>query len=226
MDVLLDVILVILAVLLIIRGWQRGVLSTLLVLIGWAVAAFIIAARSASWAASIYSSIVEPLVVSRIEGKISPETLAALQSGANALRSVQNVLDQLGGLLGGQIVDLGDLDAIESAMAQSGSDLAQSIADTVFAPMLTMLVRVGLSIVILLVSTFLFGRLAQRTSRRHRGVLGVANQLLGAVLGAGEGYAVGYIYAFLLSAGARLLRISWLTPEVLDRTVLIKYFLS
>lgn len=67
--------------------------------------------------------------------------------------------------------------------------------------------------------------LAKMTTRRHRGLLGRANQLLGAALGIFEGWAVCFIYALVLSLLAELVTASWLSPQIISGTFLVSRLL-
>lgn len=226
MSTVYDIILVIIFIAGIRRGWKRGLMSTLLYLLGWGVAALIIAGWAPGWAESLYGRFLEPWAIQKVEQAIPAGTVAAMNSGADALGSVQDVLDQLGGLLGGKTISAGDLSALQSLLHQNGSDLAQAIVQTIFRPALVAILKAVISVIILFVTMFVFRWLSRLAARRHRGLFGKADQILGAVLGAAEGWATGYIYAFALSILADLLTVSWLTPQILESTFLVRLLLS
>ncbi len=227
MSVIYDIILAAIFVVLICRGWRQGVMSTLLRLLGWAAAAFIIVSFSESWAQSIYGSVVEPWAVSAVEKAIPAETVSAMNSGADAVESIQDVLDSLSGVLGGQVVDTGSASAIESALRQGSGSLAESITASVLQPILLSLIRGVLAMIILSVCLFVFRFLARASARRRRGrgILGKTNQLLGGALGIVESLAASYIYALALSILSTALTVSWLTPQILSGTSLVSKFL-
>lgn len=225
MDVLFDILLVVLVVMCIWDGWKRGILAMVLVLAGWGLAVLIISLWTQGWAEIIYHRFLEAWVVRTVDEKVTSGTMDALRTGINALQGVQGVLDQLRGILGGQVIDMFDLQAIQETMQHGSESLAQSLADHLFQPLLTALVRTFLSLLILMTSLSLFGRLSKRSSRRSRGLLGTANRLLGAGVGAVIAYGAAYLYALVLSMGSRVLTVDWLTPEILERTVLVKRFL-
>lgn len=226
MSAVYDIILAVIFILTIRRGWRRGVLATILVLLGWAVAAFLIAAYSGGWAESFYTRFVEQAVIRKVERAIPAGAVTAMNSGADALQGIQGVLDGLGGILGGRSVSIGDVSAIESALRQDGSNLAQLITQTVFKPVLTAFLQSVISILILVVTLAVLRMLARGSSRRHRGVLGRANQFFGAALGALEGWVIGFVYALSLSLLSELLTVDWLTPQILQSTSIVSRFLS
>lgn len=63
--------------------------------------------------------------------------------------------------------------------------------------------------------------LARMTTRRHRGILGKANQFFGALLGVVEGWVMCFIYAFLLTLLAEFVTASWLSPSIIRGTYLV-----
>lgn len=228
MSILFDVILIAIVLLPAVRGWRRGILSTILSILGWAAAAIVIAGFSESWSQNLYTNTVEPRAIGAVERAIPAETVTAMQAGADAAQSVQSVLDDLGGLLGGQTVDASAARAIESALRQDAGSLARTITQEVLRPMLLAISRAIISALILVVCLALFGLLARLARRRRRrgGILSRTNQLLGGVLGAAEGVAVGYLYALLLSLLATWPRVTWVTDAALRSTYLVKLFLK
>ncbi len=227
MSIVYDIVLVAIGILLIVRGWRSGALATLLVLLGWAVAAFIIVGYVPQWSEAIYRGYVEAYAVDTVAAAIPPETVSAMNSGADAMQSIQSILDQLGGIMGGQVVDPQSVAAIESALRQDSGSLALSITEQVLEPMLMSLVRGALSVAVLAVSLAVFRFLSRRSARRRRGrgILGKTNQILGGALGVAEAYVVSMIYAQLLSILASALTVDWLTPEIVHGTVIVQQFL-
>ncbi len=227
MSWIFDIILVFIFIALIGRGWRQGVMATLLRLLGWAVAAVIIIGWSEGWSQSVYHSTVEPWAVNAVAASIPAETVSAMNSGADAVQSIQQVLDSLTGVLGGQVIDSGSAAAIESALRQDPGNLAQSITKSVLQPVLLSVIQGVISMVILSVCLFVFRFLSRLSARgrRGRGILGKTNQLLGGALGIGEGFAVGYLYALALSILSTVLTVSWLSPQILGSTALVSRFL-
>lgn len=226
MSVLYDVIFAAGFVFIVVRGWRRGILATLLGLLGWAAAAVVIATFSEGWSQSIYHRLVEPWAVRSVEAAIPADAVAAMNSTAEAVRSVQATLDQLTGLLGGQVVNTASVQAIESLLSQNGGSLARTITQVVLQPMLLNMIHGVLSLVILMVCLFIF-RLLSRWSRRGRGggILGRMNRLLGGALGIAEGIAVGYLYSQALWTLANAVTADWLTADMLKGTLLVGLFL-
>lgn len=227
MSIVYDIILVIIFLALIGRGWRQGVMATLLRLLGWAVAAVIIVTFTEGWAQSIYHTAVEPRAIRAVASAIPEETTAAMNSGADAVQSIQQVLDSLSGVLGGQVVDSGSAAAIESALRQNSGDLAKSITQSVLQPVLLSVIRGILALITLWACLFVFRFFARVSAhrRRGRGILGKTNQLLGGALGIIESFAVGYIYALALQLLSTALTVSWLSPQIVSGTALVSRFL-
>ncbi|MCD7768846.1 MAG: hypothetical protein LUH36_01815, partial [Oscillospiraceae bacterium] len=158
---------------------------------------------------------------------IPAAAITAMNSGAEALDDVQQVLDNLGGLLGGQIVSDSDLAAITSLLRTDGTTLAQAITQTILEPVLVGAIRIILSILILIVSLLLFGMLARLAVSRRRGgsILNRTNRILGGALGALEALITGYMYVYVLSLLASFITASWLSTEILNSTIFVSLYL-
>lgn len=222
-----DLILVLIFVLLILRGWRQGVMATLLRLLGWVVAAFIVIGWAGEWSGSVYESVVEKPVTAAVSAAIPADAVNAMNSTADAVESLQGVLDELSGILGGREIDASSAEAIVSMLRQDGASLADAITQTVLEPVLLGILQAVISLGILIVCLFVFRGLSRLSARgsRGRGVLGKVNKLLGGALGAAEGLAVAYVYAFLLSALANALTVEWLTPAIVNGTSLVSKLL-
>ncbi len=222
-----DLILVLIFVFLILRGWRQGVMATLLRLLGWVVAAFVIIGWAGEWSGSVYESVVEKPVTAAVSAAIPADAVNAMNSTADAVESLQGVLDELSGILGGREIDASSADAIVAMLRQDGASLAEAITQTVLEPVLLGVLQAVISLGILVVCLFVFRFLSRLSAHgsRGRGILGKVNKILGGVLGAVESVAVAYVYAFLLSALASALTVDWLTPSIVNSTALVSLLL-
>lgn len=222
-----DLILVLIFVSLILRGWRQGVMATLLRFLGWVVAAFVIIGWAEPWAESIYDAALEKPVTAAVSAAIPADAVNAMNSTADGVESLQGVLDELSGILGGHQIDASSADAIVAMLRQDGASLAEAVTQTVLEPVLLGVLQAVVSLGILIVCLFVFRTLSRLSARgrRGRGVLGKVNQLLGGILGAAEGVAVAYVYAFLLSALASALTVDWLTSSIVNSTALVSLLL-
>lgn len=222
-----DLILVLVFVFLILRGWRQGVMATLLRLLGWVVAAFVIIGWAGEWSGRVYESVVEKPVTAAVSAAIPADAVNAMNDTADAVESLQGVLDELSGILGGREIDASSADAIVAMLRQDGASLADAITQTVLEPVLLGVLQAVISLGILIVCLFVFRGLSRLSAHgsRGRGILGKVNKILGGVLGAVEGLAVSYVYAFLLSALASALTVDWLTPAIVNGTALVSLLL-
>lgn len=222
-----DLIFVLIFVFLILRGWRQGVMATLLRLLGWVVAAFIIVGWAEPWAGTVYNTVLEAPVTAAVSAAIPADAINAMNSTADAVESLQQVLDNLSGILGGRIIDDSAANTIVELLRQDGTSLAQAITQTVLEPVLLGLLQLVISLAILAVCLMVFRFLARLSGRgsRGRGILGKVNKLLGGALGAAEGLAVAYVYAFVLSALASAITVEWLTPAIVNSTKLVSLLL-
>ena len=221
-----DLILLGIFIFAVLRGWRQGALSAVVRLAGWVVAIGIIAAYSMPWAERVYHAVVEPRAVAAVAAAIPADAVAAMNSGADALQTVQEALNALSGIMGGQTVDTTTTNTIMTMLQQDAGSLAQIITQTVLQPVLVNVVRIVLSIIILVVCVFL-ARLLSRLTRARRSdtILSRTNRLVGGFLGFLDGAAIGFMYVLILYVIASVARISWLTPSVLQGTKLVRLFL-
>ena len=222
-----DLIFVLIFVLLIHRGWRQGVMATLLRLLGWVAAAFVIIGWAGPWADAVYDAVLEKPVTAAVSAAIPAEAVNAMNSTADAVESLQQVLDNLSGILGGRVIDDSAATAIVDMLRQDGTSLAQAITETVLEPVLLGLLEVVISLAILVVCLAVFrflARLSGRNARGH-GVLGKVNKLLGGALGVVEAVAVAYVYAYVLTALAGVVTVDWLSPSIVNGTALVSRML-
>lgn len=208
------------------RGWRQGVLSELVRLLGWVAAVVLISMYVGGWAERIYASFLEPKAVTAVAEAIPPDMLSAMESGAVAVESLQEVLNSLRGFFGGQVVDQATVDQITALLRQDAGSLAQIITQTVLRPVLLTLVQAVLSILLLaacLTVSKLLARLV--AARRSDGIGSMTNRLLGAALGFGEGLVTAYIFVFVLSLLAVFFSNSVISQATLQNTRLVRLFL-
>ena len=232
-----DIILLVLFAYIIIRGWRNGILSSVLRMAGWAIAVFLIVAFTAHWAQLIYQNFLEPWAVSSVASSIPDETIAAMNSGADALTQIQGVVDSLSSLVdkintmfGGNLdIDTDVALELQGLMGMDATQLATLITQMILQPVLIAVARVALSAVILLVSVLLFNflsRLSAKRTKEGEGALTRTNQIIGAAAGVLECVAVGFVAAYVLELIAGMVNRSWLSPEVLQKTYLLRVFMS
>lgn len=229
---LYDIILVLIFVLLIRRGWRTGFLASLLRLLGWVLALFLILKYSLSLADWTFSQILEQRIIMTVAAVIPEDLITAMNSGAlatqDALAALQEVLNSLSGFLGQQTVNTAGVETVLALMQQSGMTLAQSITQTLLRPVIVPLLQALYSLVIFAVSLWLFKALARFSARHHtrRGLVGRSNSLLGAGIGLLESIAVVYLYVFILSALSDGLTLSFLNPSIYNKTLLVSLILK
>ncbi len=226
---LYDLVLVLIFVFTIRRGWRSGFLSSLLRLSGWLVAVGLIVAFAESVSVWVFENLLFDKVVATVNAALPQDILAAVNSGATAtqetLDALQTMLDSLGGILGNASISTESLRGVLDLMQTDGQTLAQAIVDNILRPIVISAIQIAVSIAIFLVCTWLFKALSRLTASRHnsRSMVGGLGSALGAVLGFGEGLASGFIYAFILSALAELSagKLSFISRSIYDSTILV-----
>lgn len=224
-----DLILVLIFVLTIRRGWRSGFLSSLLRLSGWIVAVILIVAFAETISTWVFDNLLYDKIVTTVNAALPQDVLAAVNSGAAAtqetLDALQTMLDSLGGILGNASISTESLRGVLDLMQTDGQTLAQAIVDNILRPIVLSAIQIAVSIAMFLVCTWLFKTLSRFSARHHssRGVTGGLGSALGAVLGFGEGIAMGYIYAFILSALAELSagKLAFISRSIYNSTMLV-----
>jgi uncharacterized membrane protein required for colicin V production len=231
-----DLILILIVLIMVRRGFRCGLLSSLLGLIGWVVALICCVLWSTAVAQWLYHAFVEAKLVSTVASHIPADLVSAVNSGAaatqEAVSNLQSVLTTLSGVLGPLFsgIDPGSASTILNTCAQDGGTLAQVITERALEPIMVKLLTAAASIGIFLTVLLLFGILRRLTRpRRCSGTfLGNVNRFFGGVLGLGESLIVCYFYAIVLSTLSTLVgdRLTWLSPAVLEKAVLVNLFLT
>lgn len=229
-----DIVFVLIFALLMLRGWRTGFLSSLLRLIGWVLALFLILRYSLPLATWSFDNILQERIILTVAAAIPQELIDAMHSGAmatqDALIALQQVLNTLSGFLGHQTVSTGNIQTILDFMQNDGMTLAQSITETILQPVIVPLLQALFSLILFILCVSLFKALARWSARHHTGysLFGKANSALGCAVGFLEAAAVAYVYAFILSSAAHGLggRLEFLNPEVYDKTILVSLLLK
>ena len=221
-----DIVLMAIFVFIVWRGWRQGALSAVVRLAGWAAALILVAVYSRPWAEQIYHTVVEQQAINAVTAAIPAEMISAMESGAIAVQSIQEVLNNLTGIFGGQVIDNTTANSIIIMLQQDAGTLAQIITQTVLQPMLVSLIQAILSI-LMVVGCLCVSRLLARLLRARggSGILSLTNRFLGAGLGVGEGLVTAYAYVFVLSLLAAFISTGWFSRQILMQSVIVRLFL-
>ena len=221
-----DIVLMLTMLLTLWRGWHQGLLSELVRLAGWIGAVVLVSVYVSGWAEKIYTSFIEAKAVSAVAAAIPADVITALESGALAIQSLQDILNSLKGFFGGQIVDQATVNQIITMFQQDAGSLAQIITQTILRPMLLTVVQVALSLLILSACLTVSRLLARLVAvRRGDGIVSMTNRMLGAVLGFGEGVVTAYVMVFVLSLLATFFSNQIISQQILHDTRIVRLFL-
>ena len=208
------------------RGFRLGLVSELVRLAGWLGAVILVSQYVAGWAEIVYTRFIEPRAVSAVAEAIPPDVLSAMESGAVAIESLQEILNSLRGFFGGQVVDQTTANQIIAMFRQDAGSLAQIITQTILRPVLITAVQALMSLLILVVCLAVTRVLAKLVAaRRGDGIGSMTNRLLGAALGFGEGLVTAYIFVFVLSLLAVFFSNKVISQQILQQTRLVRLFL-
>ena len=221
-----DIILMLCVLFMIWRGWRQGLVSELVRIAGWLGAVILVTRYVNGWAERAYYSFIEPQAVTAVAKAIPPDVLSAMESGAVAIESLQEILNSLKGFFGGQVVNQATADQIIEMFRQDAGSLAQIITQTVLRPVLLTVVQVALGLLVLGLSMAVSKFLARLVSaRRSDGIGSMTNRLLGSVLGFGEGLVTAYIFVFVLSLLSVFFSNQIISRQILENTRIVRLFL-
>ena len=208
-----------LALFYLIRGWRRGLVQSVLGLVGG-----LLALAVALWGAqalddAVARQVIYPLLGDRLaESALAQNGLDGL-AGQSVGEMYQALTDALGeGLSQMGIVSESSLAAMEDPVGYVGQTLAMSTARTIAFAALFLALFAGVSAVL-----FLAARAMDLLTRLP--LLGTANRLGGAVLG----LATAFLLSVLLLFGAARLEPGWfqdggpMSPDHMEESILIKY---
>ncbi len=221
MSYLLDALLVILFVICVWIGWNRGFIKTVSGLIALALAVIVASTFSAPIAEGVYVSSVEPAVMTTLEEHISSEVLPSEEDLDAAIEKMPGLVVAL--------LETGDMGSGAAILAHvedvdAGKSAARTITDRVVTPIVLPLMQMLCSVLLFLV-TYLIASIVLRVLDlvAKLPVLKQLNSALGVVAGALTGAVWVIFVARILFTLAWLGMAEWLSPEVLEQTWLVSF---
>ena len=94
MSLVYDIIFIAIVLLMIRRGWKRGFLSVLIMVLAWGLALFLFFNYADGWAEKLYYRFCEPWIMKKVSAAIPPGITAAMVSGSALVGTLQGVLGE------------------------------------------------------------------------------------------------------------------------------------
>lgn len=221
MAIWLDAGILILGLVFVLVGFHRGVIKSLVELVGTVAAVVAAILLSSMIAPAIFDSFIRPPMIEQIQGAIDNTV------GQDVAAQVQQILDTLPQFLSQSLAGYGmNADQIGQAMNGAADNAAGAVADLI-APVVTDLVKTVLMLILFLV-LFIVVRLLARGIDKVFG-LPVLRQL-NAVLGAVFGVLKCVVFVLILCTVLRvILPMVSTVPEIfsqetIESSVLFQYF--
>ena len=221
MAYLLDILLVALFALCVWLGWRRGFIKTVSGLIALVVAVLVASVLSGPIANAVYSTAVEPVVLTTLEEQFTTEALPAATEIDTALEKLPAFVT---GLLKAGEMDSGAAILEKVNAVAAGETVARAITDRVITPIVLPLLQMLCSVILFIVAYLLAAivlRLLDVVAKLP--LLKQLNNLLGVVAGALTGAVWVVFVSRILFTLAWLGWLAWLTPTVLEQTWLTAF---
>ncbi len=212
MNIILDLIILALIAICTLISAKKGFVKTVISLVGWVLALVLSISLSGPLAELTYSKVVEPAVISAINGVVSD----VVDGAEGAVK--EEVYEALPDFIKNNI------EISEFEITNDGS-IAKSITESAVQPITCSLLRAIFSLLLFIVLSIAAGFLAKLLNKIFSfSILGKANKILGGVVGAVQGIIFAVIFVLVVTvivsvSGGFLI----FTPEAIDKTVLFNF---
>ena len=226
-SVILDLIAVIVLASLVVGGYKKGFLKTIVLAAG-TLASLLIAFWLSGWLADlIFSNIIRECVIKNIR-----DTLSGLSDATSTAGAIPAVLAALPAfVLNPMMAQYGSKEEMIAEIQRNAgntlSGLSETITDTVVSPVLTMLLRMLLCLLIFIICVIIIKIVAKALGAVRRiPLVGTLNAVLGAVVGAVQGL----IALFLLGLAGNILvslsgnALGWFNTGIIGKSYIYQFF--
>jgi len=226
-SVVLDFIAVAVFTALVVKGYKKGFLKTIVLAAG-TLASLLVAFWLSRWLADlIFANMIRGSVLQNIS-----DTLSGLSNSTSAAGAVPAVIAALPAfILNPMLVQYGSkatmIAEIQKNVGDTLSGLGETITDTVVSPVVTMLLQMVLCLLIFIICVIIIKIIAKALGAVRRiPLVGTLNAVLGAVVGAVQGlivlFLLGLVGNVLISLSGNAL--SWFNTEIIEKSFVYQFF--
>lgn len=226
-SVVLDFIAVAVFTALVVKGYKKGFLKTIVLATG-TLASLLVAFWLSRWLADlIFANMIRGSVLQNIS-----DTLSGLSNSTSAAGAVPAVIAALPAfILNPMLVQYGSKETmiveIQKNVGDTLSDLGETITDTVVSPVVTMLLQMVLCLLIFIICVIIIKIIAKALGAVRRiPLVGTLNAVLGAVVGAVQGlivlFLLGLVGNVLISLSGNAL--GWFNTEIIGKSFVYQFF--
>lgn len=226
-SVVLDFIAVAVFTALVVKGYKKGFLKTIVLATG-TLASLLVAFWLSRWLADlIFANMIRGSVLQNIS-----DTLSGLSNSTSAAGAVPAVIAALPAfILNPMLVQYGSKETmiaeIQKNVGDTLSGLGETITDTVVSPVVTMLLQMVLCLLIFIICVIIIKIIAKALGAVRRiPLVGTLNAVLGAVVGAVQGlivlFLLGLVGNVLISLSGNAL--GWFNTEIIGKSFVYQFF--
>lgn len=225
--ILLDLIMILLGIMIVVSSYRKGFLRSVVLLAGY-IASVFIAAWIGGWLSGwIYDTFIRDAVISSID-----KTAAMAAEGMPFATVLTEVFDKLPSFIvnpllagfGGEDKLIADLEASTGGVLEQ---LGTTIADTVVAPIVTLVLQMFCCLLIFILCVIIVKMVASLLKGFYAiPILGPVNAVLGGVVGLLKAGIILYVLAI---AGAMIIslsgnQLSWFNSDIVQDSHIFKWF--
>lgn len=226
-SVVLDFIAVAVFTALVVGGYKKGFLKTIVLAAG-TLASLLVAFWLSRWLADlIFANMIRGSVLQNIS-----DTLSGLSNSTSAAGAVPAIIAALPAfILNPMLVQYGSKETmiaeIQKNVGDTLSGLGETITDTVVSPVVTMLLQMVLCLLIFIICVIIIKIIAKALGAVRRiPLVGTLNAVLGAVVGAVQGlivlFLLGLVGNVLISLSGNAL--GWFNTEIIGKSFVYQFF--
>jgi uncharacterized membrane protein required for colicin V production len=201
------------------RAAKKGFVKTVVLFLGFLIAAFLAKTISVPLSENIYDSFAKEKISVFLEEKTA-------EVSGSVLEQTEKLTDSLPSIVKNAVDVFGSSDAVEETIVESGQSIAAAVETQVVAPAVVLLIQTVLFLVLFSVFLFVIKRVGKMMGFVNKiPLVGKVNVFLGGILGTLEGVIIVFLlvsilYFVMLIAGEGFV----ITNEDINNSILFKFF--
>ena len=201
------------------RAAKKGFVKTVVLFLGFLIAAFLAKTISVPLSENIYDSFAKEKISVFLEEKTT-------EVSGSVLEQTEKLTEGLPPIVKNAVDVFGSSDAVEETIVESGQSIAAAVETQVVAPAVVLLIQTVLFLVLFSVFLFVIKRVGKMMGFVNKiPLVGKVNVFLGGILGTLEGVIIVFLlvsilYFVMLIAGEGFV----ITNEDINNSILFKFF--
>lgn len=219
MHYILDSAVVLIVLIFTWRAAKKGFVKTVVLFLGFLIAAFLAKTVSAPLSGNIYDSFAKEKISVFLEEKTA-------EVSGNVLEQTEKLTEGLPSIVKNAVDVFGASNKVEETVIQSGETIASAVETQIVAPAVITLIQTVLFLILFSVFLFVIKRVGRMMGFINKiPLVGRVNVFLGGILGTLEGVIIVFLlvnvlYFVMLVAGETFV----ITSEDINNSILFKFF--